>query len=72
MGGLERQTMENNEEKIDSVKAAEVLGVSAVNLRQLVYRKILVPIGKEKRRSLFLAADVAQVKAARTPSVPSE
>lgn len=64
--------MENNEEKIDSVKAAEYLGVSAVNLRQLVYRKILVPCGKEKRRSLFLTADVAQVKAARTSSVPSE
>lgn len=57
---------------IDSVATAEYLGISAVNLRQLVYRKILVPCGKEKRRSLFKMADVAQVKAARTSSVPSE
>ena len=61
-----------SDEIIDSVTTAEFLGVSAVNLRQLVYRKILVPCGKEKRRSLFKMADVAQVKAARTPSVPSE
>lgn len=60
------------DEIIDSVKTAEYLGISAVNLRQMVYRKTLIPCGKEKRRSLFKMADVAQVKAARTPSVPSE
>lgn len=66
--------MENtdvSDDIIDSIGAAEMLGVTRNNLRQLVYRKILVPIGKEKRRSLFKMADVAQVKAARSPSVPS-
>ena len=61
-----------SDEIIDSVLTAEILGVSAVNLRQLVYRKVLVSCGKEKRRSLFKMADVAQVKAARTPFIPSE
>jgi len=61
-----------SDEIVDSVQAAEILGVSAVNLRQLVYRKVLVSCGKEKRRSLFKMADVAQVKTARTLSVPSE
>lgn len=56
---------------IDSVKAAELLGISSNNLRQLVFRKLLLPIGKEKRRSLFNISDVERVKAVRSPSVPS-
>jgi hypothetical protein len=58
-------------EIIDSTSAAELLGITSNNLRQMVYRKILVPIGKDKRRSLFRITDVTQVKAARTSSVPS-
>jgi hypothetical protein len=56
---------------VDSEQAAELLGISKNNLRQLVYRKLLVPVGKQKRRSLFNVEDVAKVKAARKPSVPS-
>ena len=66
--GLERRKMEN---VIDSEQAAELLGISKNNLRQLVYRKLLVPVGKQKRRSLFNVEDVAKVKAARKPLIPS-
>jgi DNA-binding transcriptional MerR regulator len=59
------------ENVIDSDKAAELLGISKNNLRQLVYRKLLVPVGKQKRRSLFNVEDVAKVKAARKPLIPS-
>jgi DNA-binding transcriptional MerR regulator len=59
------------ENVIDSEQTAELLGISKNNLRQLVYRKLLVPVGKQKRRSLFNVEDVAKVKAARKPSVPS-
>jgi DNA-binding transcriptional MerR regulator len=59
------------ENVIDSDQAAEMLGISKNNLRQLVYRKLLVPVGKQKRRSLFNVEDVAKVKEARKPSVPS-
>jgi hypothetical protein len=59
------------ENVIDSDKAAELLGSTKNNLRQLVYRKLLVPVGKQKRRSLFNVEDVAKVKEARKPSVPS-
>lgn len=56
---------------IDSEQAAELLGISKNNLRQLVYRKLLVPVGKQKRRSLFNVEDVEKVKAARKPLIPS-
>lgn len=59
------------ENKIDSVGAAQLLGITPNNLRQLVFRKILVPVSKERRRSIFLVEDVERVKASRTPSVPS-
>lgn len=59
------------ENAIDSEQAAELLGITKNNLRQLVYRKLLVPVGKQKRRSLFNVEDVEKVKAARKPSVPS-
>jgi DNA-binding transcriptional MerR regulator len=59
------------ENVINSEQAAELLGISKNNLRQLVYRKLLVPVGKQKRRSLFNVEDVAKVKAARKPLVPS-
>jgi DNA-binding transcriptional MerR regulator len=59
------------ENVINSDQAAEMLGISKNNLRQLVYRKLLVPVGKQKRRSLFNVEDVEKVKAARKPLVPS-
>lgn len=58
------------ENVLDSEQAAEVLGITKNNLRQLVYRKLLVPVGKQKRRSLFTVEDVEKVKAARKPSHP--
>jgi len=51
---------------IDSKQAQTLLGISSSNLRQLVFRKLLVPVGKEKRRSLFNIADVERIKASRT------
>ena len=54
------------ENVIDSKQAQELLGISSNNLRQLVFRKLLVPIGKEKRRSLFNIADVQRIKTSRT------
>lgn len=59
------------ENQIDSVGAAQLLGITPNNLRQLVFRKILVPVSKEKRRSIFLREDIERVKASRTSSVPS-
>jgi hypothetical protein len=57
---------------IDSINASLTLGITPNNLRQLVFRKLLTPVGKEKRRSLFRLADVLRIKEARTPIVPSE
>lgn len=59
------------ENVIDSVRVAEILNIKANHLRQLVHKKVLVPVGKEKRRSLFNATDVEQVRAVRSPSTPS-
>jgi DNA-binding transcriptional MerR regulator len=60
-----------NEEIVDSIYVSQLLGITSNNLRQLVFRKLLVPVGKEKRRSLFRLADVLRIKEARTPIVPS-
>ena len=57
---------------VDSINASLILGITPNNLRQLVFRKLLTPVGKEKRRSLFRLADVLRIKEARTPIVPSE
>jgi hypothetical protein len=67
--------MENtdvSDDIVDSVFVAEYLGITLNNLRQLVWKKVLVPVGRQKRRSLFTMADVQRAKAARTPSIPSE
>lgn len=50
---------------IDSEVAAMLLGISKNNLRQLVYRKELVPQGRHKRRSRFLLQDVLALQARR-------
>lgn len=50
---------------IDSEVAAMLLGISKNNLRQLVYRKELVPVGRHKRRSRFLLADVLALQTRR-------
>ena len=61
--------MENN--VVDSATAAQMLGISSNNLRQLVWRKIITPTGRHKRKSLFNITDVERVKALRTPVIPS-
>ena len=55
---------------IDSEVAAMLLGISKTNLRQLVFRKQLVPTGRQKRRSQFLLADVLALQTRRSGSVP--
>jgi hypothetical protein len=57
---------------VDSINASLTLNITPNNLRQLVFRKLLTPVGKDKRRSLFRLADVQRIKEARTPIVPSE
>lgn len=57
---------------VDSIVAAETLGITPNNLRQLVFLKKITPVGREKRKSLFKLEDVLRMKAARNPSVPSE
>jgi hypothetical protein len=61
--------MEANQ--MDSTQAAEYLGIGKNNLRQLVFRKLLAPTGKEKRKSVFNIEDLERIKITRTPSVPS-
>jgi hypothetical protein len=50
---------------IDSEVAAMMLGVSPDALRMLVYRKRLVPVGRQMRRSRFLLADVLALQTRR-------
>lgn len=50
---------------IDSEVAAMLLGISKNNLRQLVHRKQLVPIGRQKRRSTFHLVDVMALQTRR-------
>ena len=68
---IEEVTFGLQEGEVDSITAVEMLSISKNNLRQLVFRKILVPVRKYKRRSVFLLSDVERVKASRTQSVPS-
>jgi len=68
---IEEVTLGLQEGEVDSITAVEMLSISKNNLRQLVFRKILVPVRKYKRRSVFLLSDVERVKASRTQSVPS-
>ena len=50
---------------IDSEVAAMLLGISKNNLRQLVHRKQLVPVGRQKRRSTFHLQDVLALQTRR-------
>lgn len=58
---------------IDSAVAAEMLGITKNNLRQLVNKKRLHPQGRQNRRSLFAQSDVEalrqtrEAKARKTP-----
>jgi hypothetical protein len=50
---------------IDSEVAAMLLGISKTNLRQLVYRKQLMPVGRQSRRNTFRLQDVLALQTQR-------
>lgn len=50
---------------VDSLLAAGILGVTPNNLRQIVHKKQLIPVGKAGRRTIFRRADVEALAAAR-------
>jgi hypothetical protein len=50
---------------IDSEVAAMLLGISKNNLRQLVHRKQLVPVGRQSRRNTFRLQDVLALQTRR-------
>jgi hypothetical protein len=60
--------MNSQEDIIDSLTVCEILGISKTNLRQIVFRKLLTPIGKYKRRSTFDRAQVEALKVSRSVS----
>ena len=63
----------SGEDKIvDSSVAAMLLNINSNNLRQLVFRKILMPVGRQKRKSQFRLADVMALKAQRNNVVVGE
>lgn len=47
---------------VDSATAAEILGVTTNNLRQMVHKGRLVPARKEGRKNLFARADVMELR----------
>lgn len=49
------------EETITSQGAAIMLGITMNNLRQLVFKKKLTPVGKQGRRNLFSRAEVDEL-----------
>ena len=57
--------MSEGEGIIDSEVVAMMLKVSPDALRMLVYRKKIVPVGRQQRRSLFLLADVLALQTRR-------
>lgn len=50
---------------VDSLDAAAILRVTPNNLRQIVHKKQLLPVGKRGRRTLFNRSDVEALAAAR-------
>jgi DNA-binding transcriptional MerR regulator len=51
---------------IDSEVAAMLLGISKNNLRQLVYRKLLTPVGRSSRRNMFKLQEVLEFQTRRS------
>lgn len=58
--------VEEQDKLIDSEVAAMLLGISKANLRQLVFRKLLVPINRQNRRSMFQFADITKLQERKT------
>jgi hypothetical protein len=48
----------NVNDQMDSVEVASYLGITTNNLRQMVFKKKLVPSGKNGRRLVFNRSDV--------------
>lgn len=55
----------DNGAQVDSVEAAVILGVTANNLRQMVHKRQISPVGKRGRRTIFNRADVEDLAARR-------
>lgn len=53
------------QDTVDSLDAAAILRVTPNNLRQIVHKKQLLPVGKRGRRTLFNRSDVEALAAAR-------
>lgn len=47
---------------IDSEVAAMLLGITKNNLRQLVRRGLITPVGRQKRRSMFALQNVVELQ----------
>jgi hypothetical protein len=60
------------ENEIDSFDAANILGISVNNLRQLVFKKKLQPVGRKHRRTTFRREDVMNLKAERMKELKSD
>jgi hypothetical protein len=52
--------------QVDSVEAAAILGVTANNLRQMVHKRQIIPVGKRGRRTIFNRADVEALRERRS------
>jgi hypothetical protein len=52
--------------QVDSVEAAAILGVTANNLRQMVHKGQIIPVGKRGRRTIFNRADVEALRERRS------
>lgn len=55
----------DNGAQVDSVEAAAILGVTANNLRQMVHKRQISPVGKRGRRTIFNRVDVEDLAARR-------
>ena len=53
-------------ELMDSVMVAEFLKVSRENVRQMVFKKQLTVVGREKRKALFRREDVEAIATLRS------
>lgn len=55
---------------VDSVQAAQILNVTGNNLRQMVHKKALTPVGRRHRRTLFARSEVDALAEARKSKQP--
>lgn len=51
--------------EVDSQAAASILGITVNNLRQIVHKKQLTVVRREKRRAFFRSAEVHELKQIR-------